>query len=69
MKTNKPKTKIITGCNDCPFCLWGGVNAYCIIENGRTEKPIEVFRNDFDNIVTPAWCPLKIQPVIVTYET
>lgn len=66
MKTNKPKTKIITGCNDCPFCVRDTEQAehYCIL---KSESELESF--SFNEPITPQWCPLKTQPIIVTYET
>lgn len=61
-------TKIITGCNDCSFCIWGGSNGYCAIKENNSAYPIKVHRNDFENIITPDWCPLKANSIIVAYE-
>lgn len=62
MKTRKPKTKIITGCNDCPFCVYDSTHAECGCNLDLTislqEPPI-----------TPVNCPLKTQPIIVSYES
>lgn len=67
MKTNKPKTKIITGCNDCPFLFFDHDNdtAHCAID--KQEMDIELI--DIKNVKTPKWCPLTVQPIIVTYES
>lgn len=62
-------TKIVTGCNDCPFASVYGNDSMCNIEanniTGNYTK-IEMYNG---NIITPTWCPLKTQPITVMYET
>lgn len=63
MKTRKPKTKIITGCSDCPFLEKNARGIFCN-ELGNTMIDLSGGK-----AVTPAWCPLKTQPITITYET
>lgn len=63
----KLREKIITGCNDCPFFyLNRQEDCYCSLdEKGRMLK---IEKKHPYPIITPAWCPLKKQPIIVKYE-
>ena len=60
----KPKIRIITACIDCPFCEKNVDDPYCIIDS------IEIYLqlDENNNPITPNWCPLKKQPILVTYE-
>lgn len=75
MKTRSPKTKIITGCNDCPFCILSRldmpkctVSNWVKILNSDKLNPMHI-RHGAAIPITPEDCPLKTQPIIVTYET
>jgi hypothetical protein len=69
-----PVTKIITGCNDCPFCVYIDAiadmpsNGLCNIEADDNNGKYTSIEMDRGNFITPEWCPLKIQPIIVSYE-
>lgn len=69
-KMKKPKTRIITGCNDCPFFRRrrSGI-PFC-----KIDESVKVYNSDKMNgleliPITPENCPLKTQPIIVTYES
>lgn len=63
-------TKIVSGCNDCPF-IYYDINKqgnmfwpHC----GEKETDNELQTASLDMVLTPTWCPLKTQPITVTYE-
>lgn len=67
MVTNKPKTRIITGCKDCPF--WRRNRVYEWQDCGL-DKDLLVFRDlETYKTITPIACPIKTQPIIITYES
>lgn len=63
----KPKTKIITGCIDCPMHSMDGEmgDHTCGYDLGIIIYPASVIN---DTPVTPSDCPLKTQPILITYE-
>jgi hypothetical protein len=70
MQANKPKTKIITGCNDCPFVYYDINKAKFFWPHcGARDHENELETASLDIIKTPTWCPLKTQPIIITYES
>jgi len=71
MQTNKPKTKIITGCSDCPFYATSNLgNPRC-----KLNLRLKIYLSDqikgMSDLLptTPQACPLKTQAIIITYET
>lgn len=70
MKTRIPKTKIVTGCNDCPFVFYKPnkeriISPHCDANDDESELKT----NSLEDILTPPDCPLKTQPIIITYES
>lgn len=64
----EPKTKIITGCNDCPF--WRRNRIYEWQDCGL-DKDLIIYSEppDYISKTAPKNCPIKTQPIIVTYES
>lgn len=67
MNENNPITKLIKGCNNCPFNVKSIDEGYaiCEVDNPYDLKAIMMYGK---SPITPDWCPLKIQPIIVKYE-
>lgn len=70
MITRKPKTRIITGCNNCPFLLHKRSGTpYCNIDEEIKIHNSNEMKGTALVPLTPDDCPLKTQPIIVTYES
>jgi hypothetical protein len=63
--------KVVTGCNDCPFYRWhdAGCGGDCrLVPIGKDAfKEMEHDEYRF-NPVTPEWCPLKSEFVLVEFK-
>lgn len=56
----------VKGCSDCPMCSPNyneGIGYVC-----DADKLQRFIQEDDFQPVTPSWCPLKIEPIIITLK-
>jgi hypothetical protein len=66
--------QVVTGCKDCPMYSVDDSNDSLIVYNychHRSHATVTVQDIDLDkesNPITPDWCPLKREPITITFK-
>ncbi|MEK6829022.1 MAG: hypothetical protein AABY15_02765 [Nanoarchaeota archaeon] len=70
MENKEPKERIITGCSDCPMCDMNDMaSGYsCRLRDSSETSYIKEDLKKWQP-VTPDWCPIKEQPILLTFNT
>lgn len=56
--------QIVTGCSDCPFNHEHESHHWCKHEKSPYDSDINPYR-----VNVPDWCPLKLEPLTLTFKS